>query len=257
MADQQKYAQRLNKARILVLGGTSGIGFGVAEASLELGAEVIISSSNESRIKDTVARLQKLYPSKKDSVVGYVCDLGSEGVEENIVQLLDQVGIVDHIVYTAADKLRNTFGLGNITLDTLKKAGMVRLFAPILLAKHAPKHLTPGPSSSITLTSGSVIDRPLPGWSPVVGFSGGLSALTRNLALDLKPIRINLIVPGAVDTERWDEGQRKALLASFTTRMTTGQMGQVEDVVEAYLYAMKDRNLSGSVISTNGGQLLL
>jgi NAD(P)-dependent dehydrogenase (short-subunit alcohol dehydrogenase family) len=87
-----------------------------------------------------------------------------------------------------------------------------------------------------------------------------LFALTRNLALDIKPIRVNLISPGAIDTERWDSlppGQKEAVLASFTTKVTTGQVGQVEDVVEAYLYAMKDQNLTGTVISTNGGQLLL
>jgi NAD(P)-dependent dehydrogenase (short-subunit alcohol dehydrogenase family) len=122
MTDQQKYTQKLHKARILIFGGTSGIGFGVAEASLELGAEVIVSSSNESRIKGAIARLQDAYPSKTDNVVGYVCDLGSEQVEENLVQLLDRVGVVDHIVYTAADKLPS-LSLASVTLDTLRKAG--------------------------------------------------------------------------------------------------------------------------------------
>jgi NAD(P)-dependent dehydrogenase (short-subunit alcohol dehydrogenase family) len=82
----------------------------------------------------------------------------------------------------------------------------------------------------------------------------------RNLALDLKPIRVNLISPGAVDTDLWgdmDEEKKRDFFASIAKVTTTGKVAGVESVAEAYLYAMKDENLSGSVISTNGGHLLM
>jgi NAD(P)-dependent dehydrogenase (short-subunit alcohol dehydrogenase family) len=137
---------------------------------------------------------------------------------------------------------------------------MVRFFAPILLAKHASKYLTPGPASSITLTTGTLADRPIQDWTIPAGYAGGLHSLTRNLALDLKPIRVNLISPGGVDTELWDtipEANRKAVYEGIAKATTTGAIGKVEDVAEAYLYVMKDKNVSGSVIATNGGRLLV
>jgi NAD(P)-dependent dehydrogenase (short-subunit alcohol dehydrogenase family) len=137
---------------------------------------------------------------------------------------------------------------------------MVRFFGPILLAKHASKHLTDGPASSITLTTGSGGEKPNANWSAMAGYLGGLHALMRNLALDLKPIRVNLVSPGGVDTELWDswpEQKKKEFFESISKAMATGQIGKTEDVAEAYLYAMRDRNLTGSVISTNGGHLLM
>lgn len=105
--DQIKYANKLHDANILVTGGTSGIGYAVAEAALEYGAHVTVSSSNSDRVHEAVARLQKAYPSKKDSVKGYSCDLGDKDtLEKNAVGLLEKVvqdtgKKIDHIVHTA------------------------------------------------------------------------------------------------------------------------------------------------------------
>jgi NAD(P)-dependent dehydrogenase (short-subunit alcohol dehydrogenase family) len=80
------------------------------------------------------------------------------------------------------------------------------------------------------------------------------------LALDLKPLRVNLISPGAVETELWDgleEGKRKEMMKGFEEKMATGKVGQPEDVAESYLYCMRDGNVTGSVISTNGGHLIM
>ncbi len=82
----------------------------------------------------------------------------------------------------------------------------------------------------------------------------------RNLALDLKPIRVNLINPGGVETELWNfvpEQQRKGMLEDLGKKCATGSVGRVEDVAEAYLYCMKDRNVTGSVINSNGGHYLM
>ena len=106
MSDQQKYIRKLKDARILILGGSAGIGFSVAEASLENGAHVVISSSQESRVKDAVSRLQKAYPSVSSKIEGHICNLGDEStLESNVEELFKKAGKLDHIVYTAGDKL--------------------------------------------------------------------------------------------------------------------------------------------------------
>jgi len=125
MADSTKYTSKLSKSSILIFGGSSGIGYGVAEAVLENGATVYISSSSQSRVDEAVKELQKSYPSKKDSVSGVVCDLGSEDMESNIVKALDAVttkGKLDHIVHTAGDRLA-TLPLAELSLEKIRKAG--------------------------------------------------------------------------------------------------------------------------------------
>jgi len=126
MTDQQKYTQKLQGAHVLVVGGTAGIGFGVAEAALEHGARVKISSSQESRVKDAISRLQKAYPSASSKIEGHVCNLADENtIESDVEALFNKVGTVDHIVYTAGDRLA-TIPLEEATMAKMKQAGMVR-----------------------------------------------------------------------------------------------------------------------------------
>ena len=165
---------------------------------------------------------------------------------------------LDHIIFTAGEALA-IVKIEDATLQTIQKAAMIRFNAPLLLAKHAKKHLNPGPASSIALTTGAVSEKPHLNWSVVASFASGLHGMTRNLALDLAPIRVNLISPGAVLTSLWDgmpAQQKEIFMESVQKSCVTGEIGRPEDVAESYLYVMKDWNCTGSVINTNGGSLL-
>lgn len=254
--------QKLQDKHVLVIGGTSGIGFAVAEASLASGARVTVSSSNPSRVDSAIQRLRSSFPGS--TVAGHACDLSKPTVEEDLEALFAKVGTVDHIVFTAGDRLA-TMPVSDITYDVLLAAGQVRFFAALLAAKVGSRHLSrpAGPFSSITLTTGAVSQRPRPGWSAVAGFGGGLHAMTRNLALDLKPVRVNLVSPGAVETELWDSymggdpKERQALFDSVVKTAPTGRVAKPEDVAEAYLFLMKDPSVTGTVVDSNSGSLLV
>ena len=173
MADSRKYASKLSGKHILIIGGSSGIGYCVAEASLESGASVIISSSNEDNIAASIAKLSKTYPSAKDRLSGHRCDLSSPSLESNIEHLLSQCGgKLDHIIFTAGGRLAIP-KIEDATLESIQKAAMIRFNAPLLLAKHASKYLNAGPTSSITLTTGSVSQRPQKDWSIIAGYATG------------------------------------------------------------------------------------
>ena len=258
MAEISKYTTKLSKAHVLIIGGSSGIGYCVAEASLESGARVTISSSQSSRVESSIERLLKTYPSAKDRVSGHACNLSGPDLEANIKSLFEKVGEVDHVVFTAGDKL-SVMPLEEATLEKVQQAGMVRFFAPLLVAKYARKYFSSGPAASYTMTSGSISEHPIPAWSVVAGYASGLHAMTRNLALDLAPIRVNLVIPGAVETPLWEQihgDQMEEMKKKFVVKMATGRIGRPEDVAESYLYVMRDHNLTGSTISTNGGELL-
>ena len=259
-ADSTKYTSKLSSTRILIIGGTSGIGYSVAEATLESGAHVTISSSNPSRIDTALASLLKSYPSAQSRLAGHACDLSDPStLEENVAALFAKCGELNHVIFTAGDTLP-VMALEDANVEAVQKAGMVRFFAPIVVAKHAAKILPKSTASSITLTTGSVSERPIPNWAIIGSFATGLLGMTRGLALDLKPVRVNIVSPGAVITEMWDGPNKERfekMKEGFKSKMTTGEIGKPEDVAEAYLYLLRDRNVSGSCISTNGGSLLM
>ncbi|KAF2224200.1 hypothetical protein BDZ85DRAFT_280809 [Elsinoe ampelina] len=265
MSDSTKYTSKLHGKRILIIGGSAGIGYAVAEASLEHGAHVTISSSQPSRIDRAITSLLHSYPSAKSRLQGHPADMAtSPTLESNIVSLLDfatekNTKKLDHIVWTAGDALA-VMPLSDLTVEKVTQAGMVRFFGPVMLGKHAGTYLNPGPESGIVLTTGSVSERPIPGWAAPGGFATALHGLNRGLALDLKPVRCNLVSPGAVDTELWagmSGEERRRRFEYFGEKSTTGRVGRVEDVAEAYLYLMRDQNVTGSLVSTNAGALLV
>lgn len=207
-------------------------------------------------------QLKKSYPSSSGKISGRTCDLGDYNtLEANLKQLFEQTGPgkLDHIIHTAGDPLA-MMKLDDIDMGKILKAGTVRFFAPLLIGKFARHYLNPGPQSSVILTTGSVSERPREDWSVINSFATGLQGMTRGLALDLKPIRVNLISPGMVDTELWngiEESRRRDMFKAASARLPTGRVGRVQDVAESYLYLLKDENVTGTMVSTNGGALLV
>ncbi len=253
---------KLASKHVLVIGGTSGIGFAVAKAALAASASVTISSSSADRVTSAIARLKEEFPSA--NAQGLLCDLAAAGdaMEENIRHLFSRIsgGKVDHIVYTAADKLA-LMPVTDLTRDRIIAAGQLRFVAPLLVAKVGASYLTAGPESSITLTTGTVWEHPAADWTVVAGYMGGVCSIARNLALELKPVRVNAVSPGLVDTELWDAvvdaTTKEGLLRHEAAKHPTGRVARAEDIAEAYMYLMKDCNITGRVISTDSGSLLV
>jgi NAD(P)-dependent dehydrogenase (short-subunit alcohol dehydrogenase family) len=187
MSDSQKYSSKLHASRILIIGGSSGIGYAVAEACLESGAHVAVSSSNSSRVQSAVTSLQISYPSKKLHIHGLTVDLSQpdtleselEQVLKGAAEKLGENGKMDHVVFTAGDALAE-IKLPDMTYKNVVQAGQVRFFAPLLLAKFLPQFLESSYKSSHTI----------PNWSVIASYAGGHHSMVRNLALDMKPIRV-------------------------------------------------------------------
>ncbi|KAI4664297.1 uncharacterized protein J4E79_003800 [Alternaria viburni] len=270
MTDQKRYTNKLTSSRILVIGGTSGLGYSVAEACLENGALVTISSSNPSRIDAAVSKLKTAYPSAADTknprIRGLAVDLGKpETLEEELKTLLEKTvesmpeSKLDHVVFTAGDKLAD-IKLGDMTMQNILAAGQIRFFAPLLLAKHLPQYLVQSYKSSYTITTGAVSEKPIPNWSVIGAYAGGLHSMVRNLALDMKPIRVNGVSPGAVDTEMWDhhgEERKQEIMRGMESRMATERVGRPEDVAETFLGLLRDYNVDGTMVRTDGGGMLM
>jgi NAD(P)-dependent dehydrogenase (short-subunit alcohol dehydrogenase family) len=245
---------------ILILGGSSGIGYAVAQLALAQNMRIFISSSNPTRISSAVDSLRKEFPA--GSIDGFPCDLKSLDIESNLENLFAQIitvnngQLLDHIVFTAGDKLAMK-ALSEIDIDFIRAAGQVRFTAPLLIGKLAFRFVKRNYISSFTITGGAVAQKPQPDWSVIAAYMSGLEGMVRNLALDLKPIRVNLVTPGSVDTELWGTGaERKSFVEALSKETFQGRVASPQEAGEAYLYLLRDTNATGAVVSTNGGYLL-
>ncbi|PLB45076.1 NAD(P)-binding protein [Aspergillus steynii IBT 23096] len=258
---------RLAGKNILIIGGTSGIGFAVAKAAIAASANVTVVSSSPSRVTGAVEQLLDTNFTETvrhyGTIAGATCDLSQPTVESDLETLFANLPPsflpLHHIVYTAANPPA-TYPVSEITRDRILAAGQLRLVAPILTAKVGSRYLAPGPESSITLTTGAGFERPYPDWTVMAGYLGGMVSVARNLALDLKPVRVNAVSPGVVDTEMWDSlpaEQKQGMFELFQGRFPTGRIARPEDVAEAYVYLMRDWNATGRVLGTDSGASLV
>lgn len=237
----------LKSQRIVVLGGTSGIGFATALAAAGEGAAVTVVSSS-------AAKLERALKGLPASATGEVANLSDE---KAIHALFGRVGQLDHLVYTAGEPLALS-ELGDLQLADAKRFFDVRFWGAVLGAKHGAPRIRKG--GSIVLTSGAAKDRPQKGWTLAASITGAVVTLTRSLAVELAPIRVNAVAPGVVRSPLWDgipEQQREAMYAEHGRKLLVGRVGEPEDMAEAYLFLMRERFITGEVIDVDGGTSLV
>ncbi|GAO51091.1 NAD(P)-binding protein [Saitoella complicata NRRL Y-17804] len=242
---------KLNEKKVVIIGGSSGIGFCVAEACLEFGASVVIASSSQPRIDSALERLSS------PKATGYAINLKSATTEQELESLFEKTGKIDHLVWTAGDALPN-MSLDGFAKDSLAPAFDIRFTAFVLAVKVLTGKKLISEGGSITFSSGLAGAKPQPGWFLTSALCGANFSLASGLAVELSPlrVRVNCVSPGAVLTELWDglpKEARDGLVAGVGQAALTGSVGMPEDVAQAYLYAMRDGNLTGQVIETDGG----
>ena len=252
---------KLKDARVLILGGSSGLGFSVAETLVEAGAQVVISSSTQSKVDHAVSRLQDTYPEKKSSIVGYSCDLSKRAdLEPSLTELFDKVvaggSKIDHVVFTAGE-VYAIKPLAETSVDEILNNGTVRFFGPLVMGKIAPKYLNRDSNSSITLTGGTMSQRPLKDWTVQAAWGSGVEGIARGLAVDLAPIRVNIVSPSAVDTELFSgipPEARDGVIKRYSAMSVLDRVGSAEEAAEPYIYSIRSTFTTGTVIVMDGGR---
>ena len=165
---------------------------------------------------------------------------------------------VDHVVFTAGDAVKIA-PLSVTNVDDILASGNVRFLGPLILAKLAPKYMSPGPKSSITLTGGTMSHRPLKNWAVQAAWGSGVEGIARGLAVDLAPIRVNLVSPGAVYTELFHgipEASIQAVLQGYKEWTLMDKVGTPDEVAESYIYLMRSTFVTGTIVTTDGGRLV-
>jgi len=237
----------LENKRVVILGGSSGIGLAVAEQAALQGARIVIASSNEERVKKAVE-------STDGHVQGQTLDVSDERAVE---AFFANLGLFDHLVYTAGDALV----LQDLATTGLKQARHffdVRYWSALAAVKHASPNIRKG--GSIVLTTGIASQRPQKGWVVVASMCGSIEALTRALAIELAPVRVNAVSPGVVRTNLWksmSEPERERFYESVGNRLPVGRIGEAHDVARAYLFLMQEEFATGQTVLVDGGAVLV
>jgi NAD(P)-dependent dehydrogenase (short-subunit alcohol dehydrogenase family) len=236
----------LKNTRVLVIGGTSGIGLGVATAVAERGALPIVASRRQSSVDRALAQLPEV-------ARGATVDLTDAA---SLDQLARDIGDIDHLVFTAGESLVLA-PLTDLTRDRITGFFQTRFVGALSAVRAFAPRIAEG--GSITLTSGTAAEQPGFGALPV-SVCGAMNALTTALAVELAPIRVNAVAPGVVRTPLWGtmtEADRQTMYDAAAQRLPLGRVGEVDDAALAYVYCMEQTYGTGVVLKVDGGTVLV
>lgn len=232
--------------RVVVIGGSSGMGLATARHASLAGASVTITSTSPERLATALAALP---PQTR----GALADLRDPAT---VAELFAQTGTIDHLVVTAGDPV-GPAPLVTTPLDSFRATFEVRYWGALSAIQHAAGQLAD--RGSITLTSGTIGVRPGQGTAVAASGAAAIEGLVRGLAVELAPIRVNAVRPGVVRTAMWDaipEQQREGMFQALAARTLTGAVGTADQIAAAHLYLMGNDFVTGTVLTLDGGALL-
>ncbi|HEU0231332.1 MAG TPA: SDR family oxidoreductase [Burkholderiaceae bacterium] len=235
----------LRDQTVVVIGGSSGMGYAVAQGALTEGARVVIGSSNQAKVDAATQRLGA-------GASGAVLDVRDEA---SVAAFFDALEAFDHLVFTAGDQAPHVPApLSELDIAAAGEGLKVRFWGALMAIKHAQPHLSA--HGSITLTDGLLAHMPRKGVPLATAFAGATEHLVRSLALDLAPLRVNSVCPGPVLTERLAPWPAE-VINQMTERQPLPRAADPAEVAQAYLYLMRGGYTTGQVLIVDGGRMLV
>src|SRR5882672_7913666 len=230
--------------KVVVVGGSSGIGLATAELARREGADVIVAARNIDRLDEVAARL---------NAIAIPADVTSD---ESVAGLFRNCGPVDHVVVTAAQLRTGPFK--TVSMEDVRATMESKFWGAWRVAKSA--EIRPG--GSLTLVSGFLSIRPRPNSAIIGAANGALESLARAraLALELAPVRVNAVSPGIIDTPiraAMPEEARRDMLAKAAASLPVGRVGVGEDIARQILSFMANGFATGSTVYIDGGALVI
>ncbi|MDA2813706.1 SDR family oxidoreductase [Nocardiopsis sp. RSe5-2] len=232
---------------VMIIGGGSGMGLALARTVLAEGMDVTIAGRSEDRLAAAQAEL-----SAYGRVAAVPADIGRE---EDVAGLFERAGRVDHVVVTAAD-VTGVYGpTAGVATAAARAVVDTKLLGAWLVGKYAAGRVT----GSITYTSGINAYRPNGSNTIVAAANGALASLAYGLAVELAPVRVNVLSPGWVDTPIWDRigMDRQAAFTEMAERLPARRIGTAEDIARAFTSLMGNGYVTGTVLHVDGGHRLV
>jgi len=235
---------RLKDRKVLVIGGSSGMGLAIAEAAVREGARVIIAGRSASRLEAAGAKIGT-------DVRRQAADLTDE---TSVKSLFTAVGPIDHLAIPGSAV--KTGPVKELPLSEAKSTMDSKFFGPYLAVKHA--RINPG--GSVILFSGILSRRPDKGSPILAAVNSAVETLGKALAVELAPIRVNVISPGMTrDTGAYlgmPEKVREAMFSNVARSLPVKRVGYPADIASVAVELMSNGFITGAVIDVDGGGLL-
>ena len=228
--------------RVVVVGGTSGMGLATVRATVALGAAVIAAGRRPLARRPSLPGVEQLEVDITD--------------EASVRALFDSAGELDHLLVTASPGSAGAFLEEDLAEARAFMDG--KFFGSWMCARYAAPRLRS--TGSITFVTGGAVVRPPANRSMITAAFAALEALTRALAIELGPRRVNTIRPGYTDSEMWSfltEAERDDLRRRVTRAMPVMRMGTPEDIAGAAVFLMNNPQVTGAVLEVTGGETLV
>lgn len=229
-------------SRIVIIGGGSGMGLATAKLASQAGADVVIAGR-------TLEKLERAREEIGGNVEVRRVDIRAE---DQLEALFDELGAIDHLTTPGTRGMKGVFP--EVETQAVRETFESKFWGQYMAAKHAVPHIRPG--GSIVFVTGVYAHRPPKGRHVLAAMNGGIEALARALAIDVAPLRVNVVAPGMMDTALYDEmgpAQKKAMFDELAARLPVGHIGTPEDAAKAILYLMDNPYVTGTTLHVDGG----
>jgi NAD(P)-dependent dehydrogenase (short-subunit alcohol dehydrogenase family) len=233
----------MKNKKIIIVGGTSGIGLSLTERLLQEGCEIVVASRSPEKFETT-----ELGKSKQISC----CRLDASD-EKAVEKFFSSLGNFDHLISTIKPRHINVdspFDSGQS--EQIRRAFEAKFWGQYYLTQYSLKHINQG--GSIILTSGIASRKGYPGFSGTAAMNGAVESFVRSLVSEISPLRINCICPGFI--ERFpDDVKREETVRQLGARLPLDRLGRHDEVVQAYLFLLKNAYSTGTILKIDGGEL--
>ncbi|MGV9409408.1 SDR family oxidoreductase [Nocardia sp. NPDC003693] len=232
----------------MIIGGGSGMGFALARVLVADGKDVTIVGRSTGRLATARAELERAGDGAVDV---RRADIGRE---EDVAELFAGVRQVRHVVVTAADATGVYGPTTRVSVETARDVVNTKLLGAWLVGKHAAGTVT----ESLTFTSGINAYRPNGSNTIMAAANGALASLAYGLAIEMAPVRVNVVSPGWVDTPIWSQlgMDTQAVFAELAEKLPARRIGAPDDIADAFLAVMRNRFITGTVLHVDGGHRL-
>jgi NAD(P)-dependent dehydrogenase (short-subunit alcohol dehydrogenase family) len=229
----------LTKQTVAIVGASSGIGLATAKVAALKGASVIMINLSQAKLEEAAKGVQ-----------GTTHAIAMDMLDRTAVdQTITSIGAINHLVLTAAgDELACHGRITDLTTEQVERS-LDKLRGYVNVTRAAT--LLMRERGSITLLSGTSAIKPPEGFSVLAAGNASIVSFGKALALELAPIRVNVVMPDVVDTPR-HAGNRE-LLRTRAESMPARHLGQPEDIAHGIMFLMTNPYVTGHTLILDGG----